>query len=264
MTHRLHRRLRNVAHRMDSMPVARHLVDQGIEDLRSCGELPVSTRIAAAVVHRVLYGLDDDRPLDRAASIRRILCMTIVEGTPAPTPMREHLFDEALYGQGFVRRAARTALKCAAFLDQDVTSPRFLSEMPPPAFGSVGMRLVGFPERWVRPPYFAQADRLWGRFANLRARISDRTPTWLDQLAEAALRFRSCLQLPDDDLMADAVLADLELEAILAHAHRVDVAGLMAILDRLARASTQRRSAALADLMDLLRTSPPPGFGIAS
>ncbi len=42
---------------------------------------------------------------------------------PEPQPLREWLFDEAVYGPDFVRCAARGALKVLVFAGRDITDP---------------------------------------------------------------------------------------------------------------------------------------------
>lgn len=264
MTRRIDHRLDKVTRRVEAMPVPTHVVNAAVERLRDFGELPENGRLAAAVVHRVLIGeMPQEYVGDKAATIRHLVRITVVT-EPTATPLREVLFDEAVHGPDFVRRFARTALKLAAFRGEDVTAPGFLANVQPPEFGTLGMHLVGFPYRFVRPPYERQAERLWDRYAELRRRIDQADDGWMDRFAQAVMTFRSRFELPDDDLLRVAVLADLELQAVLNHGAGRDVRELMELLDRAVMAMGQQREAAIAQVVAFVRRSPPPEFAVAS
>jgi hypothetical protein len=110
-----------------------------------------------------------------------------------------------------------------------------------PAFGTVGMHVLGFPRRWIEPPYEWQGLRLLTRFDELRAQIDQRNPRWSDRIAEANLAFRTQGVLPEDDVVRGLVLADVELDAHRANGDGHDVKEVMGWFDQAARGDDDER-----------------------
>jgi hypothetical protein len=96
------------------------------------------------------------------------------------------------------------------------------------------MHVLGFPQQWVRPPYEEQAARLFAREDAMRARIPLPTedPGWFEDQVNATIEFYRTGALPEDELRLDALLAHIELDAIIAHKKGRDVGELMALLDK--------------------------------
>ena len=170
-------RLVAVSRQIDAMPLAPEVVSMAFDKFRETGELPEVQRLAAEVVKRAESGDVDGRygfNASWAESIR--ILRDAVDNPdalkPQPEPLRKQLFREAVYGEGVVRMAGREAIRFLVAAGQDVTDRDFIDpSVEMPEFGSVGLYLLGFPERFVKPPFEEQAQRLFERFAVLRDRL---------------------------------------------------------------------------------------------
>jgi hypothetical protein len=98
-----------------------------------------------------------------------------------------------------------------------------------------------------------QAQRLFARFDELRQRTPPDDDPWFDECIDVAVRFRMTGELPEEELMRDAVLADLEMECLVRHKRGQDVGDLMAALDRAALAKGGAREDAIAAVQQLVR-----------
>lgn len=172
---------------------------------------------------------------------------------PQLPPIREYLFDEAVYGPGFIRTAARGALRLLVFLDGEVTDPQLGADRGLPKFGSIGMHILGFPQRLARPPYVKQARRLFLRYDALRELIDHQDPAWWMDLEDAVFAFSQEGTLPEDEVMRDAVLADAEMDALFRHSRGHDVGEQLALLDAAARAKGAQREAAIERVQQFIR-----------
>lgn len=179
------------------MPLRDDLLEEAFETFRDTGELPDARRLAAAVLQRALEQRDDPEPepLDFPAALRRLveILNQIEDGTLPETrrdAIRRHLYNEALCGEDVVRIFARQALKALSFLDHDVTQPLYLDEeIGLPEFRTVGMHVLGWPERLARKPYVRRARRLFARYAELRERIGQQDPAALDPIRATIIDF---------------------------------------------------------------------------
>lgn len=259
MTLSRNRRMQQLTQQIHTMPIAPSVLRKAFDLFRETGELPELQRLAAAVVEQALRDGEptqvDEHP--NAVVMRALRITVVTESDPhrheAATPtMREYLFDEAVYGPPFVRRVARSALAWLVDGGGDVADPRFLAEMPRPRLGTVGMNVLGFPERLAQPPFVAQAQRLFDRYARLSQDIAN-DPIRLDELADAVVEFERTGDLPPAGALRDAVLADAEMEALRQHRQGQDVTTLMALLDAAARAKGASREVAVAEVQRLAR-----------
>ena len=129
---------------------------------------------------------------------------------------------------------------------RDVTDPDFLgADTVLPDYGSVGLHVLGFPECLAKPPYEDQTQRLCDRFASLRERLDQDDRGWMDGFGEAAILFLHEGELPDDELMCEAVLANGEFMGILGHFLGHGDSEVMAAFDQVARARGEARAAAI-------------------
>ncbi len=245
------KRLASVAQRIDTMSVAPAVVSAAFERFRETGELPDHQRLAVEVVQRALRGGVGPGMvrIDFAGGLRALqrLLDGVREDEPEPEQFRKTLFDEAVYGPSFVRIPARLALKILVDMGRDVTDPEFIPlDTEIPDWGSVGWHLLGFTERIVKPPYEEQAQRLFDRFADLRGRIDRDDKQWFENLADAGCRFLNEGELPDDELLCEAVLANGEFFAVLRHYVGQGDPEVMTAFDQVAKAKGKKRASAIA------------------
>ncbi len=255
MTMRNHtkKRLDHVELVIGSQPVPPHRSRPAFDHFKQTGELPEDDRVARVVVQRAKDGREsatDIRKVDWAAEI-----MARVNEPPRPAdPIMNGLYNEAVNAPPFVREAARLMLKALASAGFDVTEPQFLNGcIKPPEYGSVGLHLMGVPERLVRPPYRRQATRLLKRIDLLRPRLPHENPKWFEQLGQALDAFQLDGERPHDDLMLQAVLAVGEINTLMRHLCKEDVGDAMAAFDEVARAKATGREAAIGRLQQMAR-----------
>ena len=210
------KRLQRVTATIEAMPLGPGLLDAAFERFCTTGDLPDHDKLAVAVVGRVLAASAARQPavnmqmgLDHLA--RLLDQIEAGELLPQREPLRETLLQEAIHDSDFVRSAARTALRYLVRQGKDVTDACMLDGVDEPRFGTVGLRVIGFPEVLVRPPYKVMARRLMARFAKLRERVDDLDDEWFVALAVADVAFRAAGELPQCALMRDAVAANVAL-----------------------------------------------------
>jgi hypothetical protein len=98
---------------------------------------------------------------------------------------------------------------------------------------------------------------------NVRGRINQDDPRWLETCAEAILALERTGELPADDLLRDVTLVEAELRALWRHKKGQDVADLMAAFDAARRARDEDRGPAVERVQALLRTEHERGTGAA-
>lgn len=113
------------------------------------------------------------------------------------------------------------------------------------------MHIQGWPRNLVRPPYEHQAKCLLARLDNIRGRIDPDADG--EALDTAIVAFREKGELPNDDLLLEALLAHIELEQLCAHKKGWDVAEVMAVLARVQRRDAQVSEDALRALCKLAK-----------
>jgi hypothetical protein len=251
------RRVKRVQSALDAMPLREEALQDAYEVFKMFGELPDHERLAQAVVDSAIAGelLPIKPPMDEAALIRQILAKDREEANAPPKQLtlREYLLDHAGYAPLSLRIPARLACTVVAARGLDLTDPKTLADEPLPPHQGIGMHVLGYPERLVRAPYHKQAERLFARFDELRKHTPQHDDPWFDECSHAAVRFRVTGELPDQELMRDAVLADLEMECLVRHKRGHDVGELMAALDKAARTKGRAREDAIAVVQQLVR-----------
>ena len=184
------KRLQKVTRQIDALPIAPAAEEAAFEQFRETGELPEHQRLAEAVVKRTLQGGNagqDKGPSDLATSLK--IAARMAEGfaredwVPKRNPLREQLFNEAVYGHEVIRLAARSVIKMSVAMEMDVCDPEFVdSRIELPDFGSLGLHMLGWPDCLVRSPHKKQARRLLKRCYILRERIDHDDRQWFDDM----------------------------------------------------------------------------------
>lgn len=229
-----------MAQTLGALPLPREVVRAAFEVFRECGELPDEPRLAVAVVRRARHGVElTDAGGSEDALARQL--RQLLNAPPRPDDaVMQALYDEAVCESEAARLAARDVLRMLSDLGLDVSEPvfaRFGIELEMPAFGPVGLHLLGFPECLVVAPYEEQARRLIERYGVLRMRAGKCSERWFDRLGEAIRTFRTHGELPADALLRDVVLADAELLCLIQHHRGEDVGARMAALQAIAAGS---------------------------
>ncbi len=248
------KRLRKLTRTVRARPVKPDVMRAAYEKFREIGELPEDQRIAGEIVHLVRSGLDAETAFacqgDEKTLIRAYVC-----APPRPKDeAMDGLLNEAAWGTETIQWAARHMLKALASMGLDVTRPLFAGrDMKLPDYGSVGLHLLGMPECLAQPPYEEQAHRLFDRYAELRKRINRDDKRWFEACSEAVGMFRTYGELPDDELLQDAVLADGEFLLLLRHDCGEGDPEFMAAFDVAARATGEERAAAIDQVCEMVR-----------
>ena len=98
----------------------------------------------------------------------------------------------------------------------------------------------------VKPPYEEQAQRLFDQFHDIRERIDRDDRQWMDAYGEAAMVFLHEGELPEDELMREAVLAYGEFFGLLQHHVGHGDPEVMAAFEQVAKGRGKKRLAAIA------------------
>jgi hypothetical protein len=254
------RRLNTVATALAACPLRDAVVQRAFEYFRKTGELPEQQRIADAVCRRALGGDYEKSPIGdpTANNIESFIHITIHRHEPkdeGPPTVRENVFDEAVFCDGIIQRGARVFLTREVRRGADPADPQFLADNEFPDHPGVGLHLLGYTEWLAKPPYVAQARRLFARYDEIRVRINRfEDDPWFETCTDAILRFLDTGDLPDDELLRDTVLADAEFAALQEHATGRDVREWMAVLDKAARAKGPKREQAIAAVQAFVRS----------
>ena len=255
------RRIGQVMRAIEVAPVRQHLLREAYEWFTSFGELPDDDDLVAyEVVHQALRG-GQERPLRVESLATRGLRKTgqephgrdAMETHDWPPTVRAMLFEEALFAHPKIRDLARAQISVEVAYGGDVESPGFGARHGMPMYGSIAVHMSGWRQRLVRPPYEFQATRLLTRLDGLCGRIPNDDDGWLDAMAEATVRFKMTGELPADDQMAEMVLANVEMDQLIAHKAGKDVAEVMAVLNEVARSEGDAMEAALKRLCEMAK-----------
>jgi len=215
---RRHKRLSQLERLFRSQPLSQHAIQRAYRKFQSKGVLPDDDRLAYAVISWAKQTFesvyDENGDINWAASIQAAMDA----GNPERDHLLEELYDEAVLGEGMIRWAARRVLRMYAETGSDVTKPVFLNWDPQvPHYGGVGTHLLGFPQRLVRPPYEDEARRVLERAADLRERMPAGDSTWRDRIEEAMREWSVCHELPEGELLRDAVLVEAGVTLLFEH-----------------------------------------------
>ena len=213
MRTKIWKRLEIAEHRIVNRPVPRRSVDRAFDVFRETGELPQDARIAGEVIAIALQCRRGSTDLRTGIRELKALADAIERGDelpPSPDRCRRQLYNEAVYGEGDRKAAAREALMQQARLGVDVTSGDFLRDEPLPAFGAVGLHMTGYYERLAQGP---DGDRVRALYAKLERMTAEHSgdDAWWDAVLAAVRVFGDDGRLPDDaeQTKGVAVLAEL-------------------------------------------------------
>ena len=247
------KRLDELEQRIHSIPISTAAVRKAFEVFQRTGELPEDVRLGYEVVRWVQNGAPltwADASMDMARSIRE----HVERPARAEDPRMGSLYDEALFGSGMVKDAARGMLRGMAKVGLDPSLPQFVGQPWDPAErGNVGVSLMGFPECLAKAPYEEQAERLFARLDLLQV-IAEEDRRWLEQLDYATEMFQQGGEWPSDPVALEAILVLGEIDALVRHAAGEDVSVLMAAFDAAATATGDERTVAVGRVQELART----------
>jgi hypothetical protein len=251
-------RLARVQKAIDDSPVRRKVLREAYEWFWMFGELTDDDHVAYEVVQQALNG-GKEQPLhadDQLASkVKKAAAAYWNRGylpyRSDPETVRDRLFEEALFERGRLRLAARSAITIEVAHGGDVESPGFAGRHGMPAHTSTGMHVLGYPQRWATPPYEFQAQRLFTRLDALRFRIAKDDPAWFEVQVDAVVQFLQTGELPEDPLRVEVLLAEVELEQLIAHKGGKDVSEAMGLFDLAARREGEERDEVLGKLCEL-------------
>lgn len=239
MVTRRGKRLDRAYKQLSRVPVPAEVLDAAVARFRSTGRLPDIAHFAGAVTNRILT----DYPAPKAERSPEELLVRFKEWHRAkaerrPTPVddrpltvREHLFDEAVYGPRFVRRVGRAALRSVVRNGGDVTAHDLLQDRGLPERGTVGMHVLRVYERVARPPFEERGQDVLERYGDVMDRLQARGARSLGELEAAMDTFVERGEMPPSALLSEGVLAALELEALVHHWRGADVTDLLFLLD---------------------------------
>lgn len=253
MTKANQKRLAELEQTIHSIPIPITVVRQAFDVFQKTGELPDNVRLAYAVIGRCKRGAAMSELYESTADWGTLIRARMETPNRPDDPVTDALYDEAVFADGAVREAARHLLRGFAKVGLDPTEPQFAGqELDLPEFGSVGMRLLGIPERLAKAPFLEQAERLFTRVGLLRA-IMPRDPKWVGGLEDAVEEFRRGGEWPEDNVLMEAVLVVGELDALVRHAVGQDVGPIMAAFDVAATAVGDERTVAIGRVQELAR-----------
>lgn len=236
------------------LPYRREVLQEEFDLFRLAGELPEDDdRLTEVLLRRALRGGDAEDPV-QMSELERLVITVVPDSYRPPKPtVRERLFDEVLCDDPFFRKAGRCGIESLVCRGGDVCDPAFGADTGLPRHGSVGMHVLGYPQRLATPPYEAQAHRLFARMDDLRDRINPDDPELWHPIGDAAAELLLTGELPPEGLLRDGALALAEYDCLWQHKRGRDVAELMAAFDAVARAEGKRRDVALAQVQALVR-----------
>ncbi len=237
---RQRQRLDSLRGKLHTVPVPSAVAQGALERFRETGEIPDDDRLARAVIHRVRLGPRVAELYDSGEDEQAIVRAVVSMPEPPADEVMESLWSEAIDGPETLRGFARAALQGLVANGVDPTTRAFADlgiTLQLPDYGSVGMFILGYPKSFAIPPYKRQARRLFARADKLRQRINQDDRRWFNNFGEALEAFLDFGELPEDELLLDAVLVGAEIEALRLHTLGNDVADCMATLDSAARAT---------------------------
>jgi hypothetical protein len=246
------RRLDALEKKLLSIPIPPTAVRSAYGVFRATGVLPDDVRLAHAVIQRAKCGPRMADALESATTWGPIL-LAQMETPPRPDdPVMDALYDEATFGSGFVREAARVVLQSMAEVGLDPTEALYAGmDVAIPAFGGVGLQLAGFPKCLEKPPFEQQARGMMERVEAMRRAIPEGDRRWFEKFGEAILRFPKGGGWPEDPLTMDCILVLGELHSLMRHMGGEDVAEIMAAFHAAATTKGAARDAAIARVQDL-------------
>ena len=229
-----------VQRRIDRFPYRYDVIDNAYARFLDDGTLPKDCTIARAVLWRVLRARKPSRVPPAA-------------DRPLWQPYgstREMLFREACCQLECVRELARYELQAAVQAGYDPTDPESIGpEMEPIDLAPVCMRLLGFPQDFVRPEYQAQLQRVFRQHEELR--LQPRDDDWHRDAGAALAAFMNRGHVPTGSRFFLYVLTIGEQFALVSHYFGKCGEVLLAAYEAVATSTGEERVAALQRLGEL-------------
>ncbi len=237
------KRLQAAASRIGQLPVQLRAIDSAYAHFLDAGILPNNDTLAGAVLNRVLHAR---KPEPEHQAEIRALGLHQPYGTT-----REMLFREAMCSFEPVRNFARFLLRAAVEAGHDPTDPWLIGpELEESDFSPVCLRLMGWPDDFVRPEHRDQLQRVLTQQATEAETKPKNDDEW-DRRAGAALAaFLNHGTIPDSRYLLFVLTT---CEGFALHAHYVGRCGdeLLAAYEAVATAKGKQREAALRHLSAL-------------
>lgn len=238
------RNLRAAQQRLDRLPVSFPAIHAAYVRFLDDGKLPTDDVLAGAVLHRALHAR---RPVPEHQAEIREMGLHQPFGTT-----REMLFREALSSDQALRGFARFLLHVAAQAGYDLTDPELIGpEMEPSEFGYVSMRLLGWPQDYVRPEYQRQMERVLRQQAAVDAGQHWEDVQWQRGAGSALAAFLKRGALPTDVRYLSFVLTAGETFALNGHFFGQGGEDLIAAYEAVATSTGKKREVALRQLCAL-------------
>jgi hypothetical protein len=232
-------RVKTAQQRINRFPYKYEAIDNAYARFLADGSLPDDNALAARVLYRVLHARKPLPPY-----------LEDLERPPLHQPAgttREMLFSEACCDDKVIRDFARDLLRIVVQEGYDPTDADLIGpEMEPWDFAPICLRLLGWPQEFVRPQYREQFERLLQRQAAERA-SRPRSDAWNRGAGKALSAFMTKGVLPPDQYFV-YVLGIAEQFALGGHYFGKlgeHVEELLAAFDAIAMGTPAERAAAL-------------------
>ena len=236
-------RLAVVARAIDNQPLALPAIDRAYATFLRTGELGDDHRLAGVVLQRALHARRESADLDTGAWADGQQPATSLKASP-----RGRVFGEAACASDPARVAARALIHILVRNGYDPTDPEFIpSDLVEPEFGGVAMHALGWPDRWVRPQYAHQMQRVLQQHAKLRKHVV-RSEAWYRDAAAGLRSFLTHGEVPSEPDVRLFALTMAEMFALNRHYFTGTNEDLLAAFDAVARAVGAKRDAALVHL----------------
>jgi hypothetical protein len=235
------RRLNSVQKRIGRLPYRYHAIDDAYATFIDKGTLPEDLQLSAAVMLRVLNAR---KPEKEREAWRRDLIASGKLRQPNGSA-REMLFAEACCKDKAIRNLARSLLRVVVQAGYDPTDPEMIEyELEPEDFAPVCMRLIGYPDEFVRPEYKAQLKRVQRQQTQLYE-LRPAHEEWDRRARKAVAAFMTRGEIPADPLHYLYALSVGETFALVGNYCGRGGEDLLAAYEAVASSSGAERTAAL-------------------
>lgn len=237
------KRLQAVQNRISRFPYRFEAIDNAYAQFLEDGTLPDDCSLAWRALLRVLKARKPQADL-----LEEHLAAGNTLWQPCGTT-REMLFREACCSDRAVRALARCLLKAMVGAGYDPTDPEVIGpEMEPMDFTTVSMRLLGWPDHFVRPEHQAQLQRVLRQQDEVRAQRPMGNAEWNRGAGAALSAFLQQGRIPTDSRYFLYVLTTGEQFALATHYFGRGGEDLLAAYEAVATSTGQERVAAVRGL----------------
>ena len=215
---RQQRRLDRLQRTFRSIPIAPQTIRDACERFRRTGELPEDVRVARHVLDWCDTGINAAEFSRDARDVGALMRAAVNTMGRRHDPVMQALRNEAVFAWEPVRDIARQMLKRMAEGGGDPSEPMFKMcgyEVPEMTCSSMALTLLGFPECLATKDNAERADAVFVKLRDLRARVKGEGADWFARFDKAVAEHRASGVLPQDALLAEAVVADAEFLEVL-------------------------------------------------